>query len=117
MITQQDEWVILGLTLDGETFAVPDWAELLCNSLARTGEDGRKTYSSYIRPVISDGLKCVVVRASLQGADVQAFDMLKRYVAENHLKVRSGRNIRGAESAGLLPFMGKERRDPRRDIW
>ncbi len=117
MITQQDEWVILGLTLDGETFAVPDWAELLCDSLARTGEDGHKTYSSYIRPVISDGLKCVVVRASLQGADAQAFDMLKRYVAENHLKVRSGRNSMGIEAAGPFPVMSKERRDPRRNIW
>lgn len=117
MITQQDEWVILGLTLDGKTFAVPDWAEHLCNSLARTGEDGRKTHSSYIRPVISDGVKCVVVRASLQGADAQAFDMLKRYVAENHLKVRPGRSSRGAEAASSLPIMGKERRDPRRNSW
>jgi hypothetical protein len=117
MITQQDEWVILGLTLDGRTFAVPDWAERLCDSLARSGEDGRKIYSSYIRPVISDGVKCAVVRASLQGADAQAFDMLKRYVAENHLKVRSGRNSRGTEAARSLPVMGKERRDPRNNIW
>lgn len=117
MITQQDEWVILGLTLDGETFAAPDWAERLCDSLARTGEDGHKTYSSYIRPVISDGVKCVVVRASLQGADAQAFDKLKRYVAENHLKVRSGRNSKGIEAAWSLPALGKERRDPRRNIW
>ncbi len=117
MITQQDEWVILGLTLDGETFAVPDWAEQMCDSLARTGGDGRKTYSSYIRPVVSDGVKCVVVRASLQGADAQAFEMLKRYVAENRLKVRSGRNIRAAEAAGPLPVSGIERRDPRRNIW
>ncbi|MFZ2541154.1 MAG: DUF3579 domain-containing protein [Gallionella sp.] len=117
MITQQDEWVILGLTLDGETFAAPDWARRLCNSLARTGADGRKTYSSYVRPVISDGVQCVVVCASLQGADAQAYDMLKRYVAENHLKVRSGRNSMGAEAAGPLPVMGKERRDPHRNIW
>jgi len=117
MVTQQDEWVILGLTLDDETFAVPDWAELLCDSLARTGADGRKTYSSYIRPMMSDGIKCVAVRASLQGADAQEFDMLKRYVAKNHLKVRSGRIIRGAEAAGPLPVFGKERRDPRHNIW
>jgi hypothetical protein len=117
MITQQDEWVILGLTLDGEVFSVPDWAELLCDSLARTGEDGRKTYSSYIHPEISDGIKCVVVRASLQKADAQAFDMLKRYVAENHLKVRSGRISTDAEDAKSLTFTGNERRDPRRNFW
>jgi hypothetical protein len=116
MITQQDEWVIVGLTQEGKVFSVPDWAEHLCDSLARTGEDGRKFYSSYIRPVISDGVKCVVVRASLQGVDSGEFDMLKRYVDENHLRVRPGRSSRGAQAAGSLPI-GKERRDPRRNIW
>jgi len=117
MATQQDEWVIIGLTLDGGPFAVPDWAERLCDSLARTGEDGHKTYSTYIRPVTSEGLKCLIVRGSLQGSDAQAYDMLKRYVAENHLKVRAGRSSRAAEAARPLPVAGKERRDPRRNIW
>jgi hypothetical protein len=116
MIKQQDEWVILGLTLDGETFAVPDWVERLCDSLARTGEDGRKTYSSYIHPIISDGLKCVEVRASLQGANALMFDKLKQYVSENRLMMRSGHNSRGTKAVGSPPVIGKERRDPRRTI-
>jgi ribosomal protein S18 len=115
MITQQDEWVIIGLTLDGEPFPAPDWAERLCDSLAQTGEDGHKTYSSYVRPVTSDGVRCVVVRSSLQGADFREYETLKRYVAENHLRVRPGR--RDTEAAGSLPVTVKERRDPRRNIW
>ena len=114
MITQQDEWVIIGLTQDGGLFAVPDWAERLCDSLAKRGEDGRKVYSSYVRPVTTDGIKCVVVRGSLQGADSRVFDMLRRYVAENHLRVRQGRGNGAAEP---LPVIGKEHRDPRRNNW
>jgi hypothetical protein len=117
MITQQDEWVIIGLTLDGEPFPVADLAERLCDSLAQTGEDGHKTYSSYVRPVISGGVKRVVVRSSLQGTDFREYETLKRYVEENHLRVRLGRSSRDAEAGESPTFVGKERRDPRRNIW
>ena len=116
MIRQQDEWMILGLTLDGKAFTVPDWVERLCNSLARTGGDGRKAYSSYIQPVISDGLKCVAVRASLQGVNTPVFEKLKRFVDENQLMTRLGHNSRGTKAAGSLPDIAKERRDPSRII-
>ncbi|MGB9094524.1 MAG: DUF3579 domain-containing protein [Gallionella sp.] len=115
MITQQDEWVIVGLTTDGELFAEPDWSVRLCDSLAKRGEDGRKVYSSCVRPVITDGVKCVIVRGSLQGVDIHAFQMLRLYAAEHHLRVRLGRG--SAEAAGKPPVVGKEQRDPHSNTW
>lgn len=117
MLSEAAEFVIQGTTLEGDAFQPTDWAECLCDSLAKTGVDGRKTYSSYVRPVVTDGIKSVVVQVALQEANPEAFDMIKRYIAENRLMVRSGRGSRDAEASGPLPVMCKERRDPSRKIW
>ena len=117
MLHEAAEFVIQGITVDGNVFQPEDWAERLCNSLAKTGSDGRKIHSSYVRPVVSDGIKSVVVRVVLQKANLEAFEMIKRYIAENRLTVRSGRGSRDAEASGPLPVVGKERRDPSRNIW
>ena len=117
MLSDAAEFVIKGITVEGDVFQPADWAERLCDSLARTGADGRKIYSSYVHPVASEGIKCVVVRVILQKDDPGIFDMIKRYITENRLMVRSGRGSRDAENTGPLPVIGKERRDPSRNNW
>lgn len=117
MLSEAAEFVIQGITMDGDVFQSADWAERLCNLLARTGADWRKMYSAYVRPEVTDGISAVVVRVALQKADPEAFDMIKRYIAENRLIVRSGRGSRDAESIEQLPVADKERRDPIRNIW
>ena len=117
MLSETAEFVIQGITVDGVIFQPADWAERLCDSLARKGANGLKNRSSYAHPVVSGGIKCVVVRVVLQKDDPEAFDMIKRYIAENRLMVRSGRGSRNAEASGTLPVIGKERRDPSRNNW
>ena len=117
MLPEVAEFVIHGVTAEGAIFQPEDWAERLCNLTARAGSDGRRMYSSYIHPVVTDGIISVVVRVALQKADPEMFEMIKRYIAENRLMVRSGRGSRDAEASGPLPAMGKERRDPSRNNW
>jgi hypothetical protein len=117
MLSEAAEFVIQGITVEGDIFKPEDWAERLCGLVARAGADGRKTYSSYVHPVVTEGIKSVVVRVALQKADPEAFDMIKRYIAENRLMVRSGRGSRDAEASEPLPVIGKERRDPNRNNW
>lgn len=111
MFAQQDEWVILGLTLDGEAFAVPDWADRLCGMLAQQSHDQRLSYSDYLRPVVIDGLKAVVLRTSLEQVDPQAFALIQSFATENRLKTRSGRAKRSGGSTGSHPVLRTERRD------
>ncbi len=111
------EFVIHGVTVDGEPFLQPGWAQQLCSSLGTTGPDGRPLYSSYVRPVIADGAEAVVVRVSLQVVDERAFEMIKRFVAENQLQVRSGRGYRDAEITGKHPAFEPERRSPQNNNW
>ncbi len=117
MLSGVSEFVIQGITENGELFQQADWSSNLCNMLGTTGGDGRMVYSSYARPIIADGVHCVVVRASLQRVDPKAFEIVRQFVIEHHLKVRSGRGARDAEATGPHPVLGVERRDPKRQGW
>lgn len=108
---QQEEWVILGRTLDGEVFAIPDWADRLCGMLAAQSKDNRLSYSNYLHPARIDGLPAVVMRTSLVQADPQAFETIKRFVEENQLKSRPGRSRRNVEISGRYRALHAERRD------
>jgi hypothetical protein len=111
------EFVVQGITIDGEVFQPPEWAEQLCNKLGKTSPDGRLLYSSYVRPVTIEGVASVVVRVSLQLADETAFEMIKQFVTENRLQVRAGRGSRDAEAAEPHLETGQERRFPKNNNW
>ncbi len=111
------EFVVQGVTVDGEVFQPPEWAEQLCNMLGTTGPDGRLLYSSYVRPVMIEGVASVVVRVSLGLVDEKAFELIKQFVTEHRLQVRAGRGFRDAEATGPHPVIGQERRSPKNNDW
>jgi len=111
------EFVIQGITVEGVPLLPEDWAERLCDSLARPGLDGRKRYSSYVRPMVIEGVNSLVVRASLRTDIPEVFDRLKRYIVENRLMVRAGRGGEYLQTSGAYPAIDRERRDPNNDNW
>lgn len=117
MLSGVSEFVIQGITESGELFQQADWSVNLCNMLGRVGSDGRMIYSAYARPVMIDGVHSVLIRIALQHVDPKAFEMVKAFVAEHHLKVRSGRGSRDAEKTGPHPVLGVERRDTKDSGW
>ena len=117
MQSEVAEFVVQGITLEGKTFEPADWAERLRDSLSSMGHDKNLNYSSYVRPVLSEGIKCLVVRTSLEAANIQAFKLIKHYIADNRLMVRAGRGSRDSEGAAHILPAGKERRDPNRNQW
>ena len=117
MLSDVAELVVQGITLEGETFEPADWAERLRDSLSSMGLAKNQNYSSYVRPVLSEGIKCLVVRTSLEAASIQAFKLIKQYIADNRLMVRAGRGSRDSEGAAHILPAGKERRDPSRNQW
>ncbi len=119
MLSGVAEFVIQGITVEGALFEPYDWAQSLCNMLGTVAPDRRLIYSSYARPAMVDGVSSVVVRVSLEHADPAAFVMLKHFVAEHRLKVRSGRGSRDAdgEATGPHPVLGMERRKLGQNGW
>gem|GEM_PF-584243 len=117
MLSSVSEFVIQGITEGGHLFQQSDWATNLCNMMGSAGQDGRMLYSPYARPVMIAGVAAVVIRVSWQHIDPKAFEMVKQFVTENHLKVRSGRGSRDAEVTGPHPVLGVERRDGAKEGW
>ena len=111
------EFVIQGVTKDGQVFRPGNWADRLSDMLSTPGKDGRIVYSSYLRPMLIQGVNCVVVRFSLEKADKHAFDLVKQFVVANHLTVRAGRNRDVAGATGLYPTISMERRKPQNNGW
>ena len=117
MLSDVAEFVVQGINVEGDIFQPLDWAERLCDQLAGTGAGGGKVYPDYVRPIITGGVNSLVVRTSLQKDNAQAFELIKRFIAEHRLAVRSGRGSRDAENTGPLPVIGKERRNSSRNNW
>jgi len=114
------EFVVQGFNKDGQSFRPSNWAERLCDMLSTTGKDGRIVYSSYVRPIVTQGIPAVVVRFSLEQADPHAFELLRQFVASNHLTVRAGRNREDVGATGAYPTISmvrQERRDPKNNGW
>lgn len=107
MFSEQTEWVILGVTETGEAFDVPDWPDRLCGMLAKQGRDKRMSYSDYLQPVHISNHPAVVVDTRLARIDPEAFDIAKKFAAENRLKTRPGRS---GNATGRHPAFVPERR-------
>jgi hypothetical protein len=107
MLSEQKEWVILGITDTGEIFDVPGWPERLCGMLADQHKDNRVSYSKYLNPAHIGGLPAVVMLSALEQDDPASFSIIKQFVIENRLKTRSGRT---GISTGKYPVLQQERR-------
>lgn len=102
MLIDTDEFVIVGQTLEGGCFRPHDWAERLCRVLAPFGGQPGAAMSPYVRPIISSGVKSVVVDARLAEIDARAYRFITRFARDNELIVRPGRAFdRGALPAGM----------------
>jgi hypothetical protein len=86
------ELVILGITESGKTFRPSDWAERLCGVMTLFDPTHGIGFSPYVRPIISHGMKCVLIDLRLERLEPAAFDFLLAFARDNELKVRRGRD-------------------------
>jgi hypothetical protein len=100
MFDQSPEIVILGTTESGHPFRPGDWAERLCGMMSVFSEDRHLSYSPYLKPVMSAGVRCVVVDKKLEQVDGAAFRFLLGFARDNELRLRPGRTARRPDDAG-----------------
>ena len=115
MLSDVAEFVVQGITLEGDIFQPPDWAERMCGNLSGLEAGGGKVYPDYVRPITSGGVVSLVVQVLLQRDNAEAFELIKQFIAENRLVVRSGRGSRDAENTGPITVFDRERRKSGRD--
>ena len=91
------EIVIQGVTLSGQQFRPSDWAERLCGVMSAFSDDRYLSYSPYLKPIITGGVRCVLVDVELEEVDPAAFRFLVDFAKDNELKVRPGRKKKRPE--------------------
>ena len=79
--------VIQGVTLNGRAFRPSDWAERLCGIMSTFGGDHQMRYSPFVRPMLLDGVHCVVVEPALKEAEPRAYRFLLDFAKDNELVV------------------------------
>lgn len=79
--------IIQGVTLGGRAFRPSDWAERLCGIMSTFGGDQQMRYSPFVRPMMLDGVRCVLVEATLSQAEPRAYRFLLDFARDNDLTV------------------------------
>jgi len=79
--------ILYGLTQDGRKFRPSDWAERLCGAVASYDKNRRITFHPCVSLASINGIKCVVVEASLEQDDEMLFEFLIEFATENKLKI------------------------------
>ncbi|NQZ54545.1 MAG: DUF3579 domain-containing protein [Piscirickettsiaceae bacterium] len=79
--------IIQGITQDGGKFRPSDWAERLCGAVATYGPGRRIIFHPNVKLASIDGVKCVVIDASLEEDDEMLFDFLTDFADENKLQI------------------------------
>lgn len=86
-MTSTGKVIIQGLTLAGGKFRPSDWAERLCGAVASYGPGRRIIFHPNVKLASIDGVKCVVIDASLEQDDEMLFEFLTDFAEENHLQI------------------------------
>ena len=87
------ELIIPGITKDGRTFRPSDWAERLAGVMSpfrpggAGGRDAHIGYSPYCKPLVIDGVKCVIVNEAIRDIELMAWDFVMHFARDNDLRV------------------------------
>ena len=79
--------IIQGITTNGRAFRPSDWAERLCGIMSTFARDQQMRYSPFVRPMMLDGVRCVVVDAQLADVEPRAYRFLLDFAKDNELTV------------------------------
>jgi len=89
-VSSVQQFIIYGVTLDGQRFRPSDWAERLAGVLSSFrpsgSRDGHLTYSPYAVPTVIDGVRCVVVDHRLRDLEPLAWNFVCEFARANGLK-------------------------------
>jgi hypothetical protein len=88
---QTQEFFIQGLTSDGQQFRPSDWADRLCGAMScfrpESGRNSHLQYSPYVKPILLDGIRSVVVDHALREIEPLAFHFVLNFAKDNDLQI------------------------------
>ena len=85
-------YLIRGITSAGRPFRPSDWAERLCGVMSPFAPEGGQVltnrpmqFSPYVRPVMIEGVKCVLVDERLDALEPMAMEFVRNFARDNDL--------------------------------
>ncbi|HJV00320.1 MAG TPA: DUF3579 domain-containing protein [Burkholderiaceae bacterium] len=89
--TATREFFIQGVTSNGKQFRPSDWAERLCGVMScfrpEGGRNAHLQYSPYVRPILLNGIRSVVVNEELREIEPLAYHFVMNFAKDNDLQV------------------------------
>lgn len=84
------QFIIYGITNEGQRFRPSDWSERLAGVMSQFRPPGSTggylTYSPYVVPTVVDGIRSVVVDFRLRELEPLAWNFVCEFASDNHLK-------------------------------
>jgi hypothetical protein len=86
-----NEFFILGLTSNGKQFRPSDWSERLCGAMSsfrpNTGRHAHLCYTTFVRPILLNGVRSVVVDHALRELEPLAYHFVVNFAKDNDLQI------------------------------
>jgi len=82
-----EKLIIQGITKTGRAFRPSDWAERLCGVVSVFGADQHIRYSHHVRPIMMDGVRCVVLEGQLFRLEPRAYRFMLDFAHDNDLNI------------------------------
>ncbi len=99
-----NEFFILGLTSNGRQFRPSDWSERLCGAMSsfrpNNGRHGHLRYSPFVRPILLNGVRSVVVDHALRDIEPLAYHFVVNFAKDNDLQIVDACLLPDAENKG-----------------
>ena len=97
-VTQKIEnFIIVGITIDGKKFRPSDWAERLCGLLSAFDAQKKMKYSRYVSPMTHHGEKVVFVDSRLYDIEPRAYRFVLNFARDNELQLVEGSKLGPAQ--------------------
>lgn len=90
-VSNNEKWVIHGVTEEGKKLRPSDWIERISSTLASFGSDQRLHYSDSVAPCIINGEKCLIVARNLSEVNPEAYEYIMNFAKSNQLCIREDR--------------------------
>ncbi|MDO5687159.1 MAG: GNAT family N-acetyltransferase [Neisseria sp.] len=104
--------IIQGITNKGKIFRPSDWSERLSGILSSFDQDHRLAYHSYVRPLLINQVRCVVVDKNLEQLNPAMFRFLTDFAGDNDLRVCDGSEAAGISTQVPQPAPAPEAEAP-----
>ena len=91
VVSNDEKWVIRGVTEEGKKLRPSDWIERISSTLASFGSDQRLQYSTAVAPCMINGEKCLVVARNLNDVNPDAYEFVMNFAKSNQLSIREDR--------------------------